>query len=143
MKAFEIHTFQNGKWMIDSVFNDRDLALFEAQRMELGKRYSGVRLIEETFDEETQKSSIRTIFSGKRVDQTIPSSKSKTNGRPLVGKTVKGNGKKPERAIPKKRERKKEQQMKPGLGFLTLMLALCIFGGAAALIVLRLLANAI
>jgi hypothetical protein len=143
MKAFEIHTFQNGKWMIDSVFNDRDLALFEVQRMDLGRRYSGVRLIEETFDEETQESSIRTIFRGKRDAQTNPSSKSKTNGRPLVGKTVQGNGKKPERAIPKKRERKKEQQKKSGLGFLTLILLLCIFGGFAALIVLRILANGI
>ena len=34
MKAFEIHTYQSGKWKIDSVFDDRDLAMFEAQRID-------------------------------------------------------------------------------------------------------------
>ena len=34
MKAFEIYTYQSSKWKIDSVFDDRDLALFEAQRMD-------------------------------------------------------------------------------------------------------------
>ncbi len=127
--------------MIDSVFNDRDLALFEAQRMDLARRYSGVRLIEETFDEETQQSSIRTIFRGKRDAQTNPSPESRTNGQHRVGKTAPGGGKTSERANPKKRETKKEQQK--GLGSLTLILVLCVFGGVSALIVLRILANAI
>ena len=141
MKAFEIHTFQNGKWMIDSVFNDRDLALFEVQRMDLARRYPGVRLIEETFDEETQKSSTRTIFRGKRDAQTNPSSKSRTKGQHRVGKTAKGGDQKSGHAIPEKRERKTEQQK--GLGFLTLILAVCVLGGFVALKVLRILANAI
>lgn len=69
MKAFEIHTFQGGKWKIDSVFDDRDLALFEAQRMDESGRYSGVRVIEEIFLEQTQQTKTRTIYRGSKIEQ--------------------------------------------------------------------------
>jgi hypothetical protein len=68
MRAFEIHTFAGGKWKIDSVFDDRELAVFEAQRIDESNRYAGVRVIEENFDEQTQKSTVKTIFRGGRVD---------------------------------------------------------------------------
>ena len=69
MKAFEIHTFQSGKWKIDSVFDDRDLALFEAQRMDESGRYTGIRVIEEIYVESTQETKTRTIFRGSKVEQ--------------------------------------------------------------------------
>ncbi len=68
MKAFEIHTYQSGKWKIDSVFDDRDLAMFEARRMDDSGRYSGVRVIEEIFIEQTQQTRTRTIFRGSKVE---------------------------------------------------------------------------
>jgi hypothetical protein len=68
MKAFEIHTYQSGKWKIDSVFDDRDLAMFEANRMDESGRYSGVRVIEEIFVEQTQQTRTRTIFRGSKVE---------------------------------------------------------------------------
>ena len=40
MVVFEIHTFREGVWKIDSVFDDKDLAVNEAQRMERSSRYS-------------------------------------------------------------------------------------------------------
>jgi hypothetical protein len=69
MKAFEIHTFQSGKWKIDSVFDDRALALFEAQRMDESGRYTGIRVIEEIYVESTQETKTRTIFRGSKVEQ--------------------------------------------------------------------------
>ena len=68
MKAFEIHTYQGGKWKIDSVFDDRDLALFEAHRMDGSGRYSGVRVVEEIFVEQTQETKSRTIFRGSKIE---------------------------------------------------------------------------
>src|SRR5262249_32291102 len=68
MRAYEIHTFAGGKWKIDSVFDDRDLAVFEATRMDESGRHAGVRVIEEEFDEATQKTRIRTIFRGSKVE---------------------------------------------------------------------------
>ena len=70
MKAFEIHTFRDGRWKIDSIFDDRELALYEAQRMDGSGRYSGVRVVEEAFDENDKKTSARTIFRGTKAAQS-------------------------------------------------------------------------
>jgi len=69
MRAYEIQTFQDGKWKIDSVFDDRDLALFEARRVDEGNRYAGVRVIEEVYDEASDLTTTRTIFRGSRADR--------------------------------------------------------------------------
>lgn len=68
MKAFEIHTYQSGKWKIDSVFDDRDLAMFEAQRMDESGRYTGIRVVEEIYVDSTQETRTRTIYRGSKVD---------------------------------------------------------------------------
>jgi hypothetical protein len=68
MRAYEIHTFTGGKWKIDSVFDDRDLAVFEATRMDESGRHAGVRVIEEEFDETTQKTRIRTVYRGSKIE---------------------------------------------------------------------------
>ncbi len=70
MRAFEIHTYQNGRWKIDSVFDDKELALFEARRMEDSARFSGVRVVEEAFDQNNNKTSARTIYRGSKADQS-------------------------------------------------------------------------
>lgn len=67
MKAFEIHTYQSGKWKIDSVFDDRDLAMFEAQRMDESGRYTGIRVVEEIYVEATQETKTRTIYRGSKI----------------------------------------------------------------------------
>lgn len=67
--SFEIHTFVGGEWKIDSIFDSRDLALSEARRIDEGTRYSAVRVIEESFDEATQRVNSRTIFRGTKVDE--------------------------------------------------------------------------
>jgi len=67
MKAFEIQTYQDGKWRINSIFDDRELALFEARRVDESSRYSAVRVIEELFDEASSKTSTKTIFRGGRA----------------------------------------------------------------------------
>lgn len=67
MKAFEIHTYQGGRWKIDSVFDDRDLAVFEAERMDVSGRYPGIRVVEETFHEASNTTTSRTVFRGSKV----------------------------------------------------------------------------
>ncbi len=70
MRSYEIHTFQKGRWKIDSIFDDRELALFEAQRMDESARYSGVRVVEEAFDDNNTKTRARTIFRGTKAAQS-------------------------------------------------------------------------
>ncbi len=64
MKSFELHTYKDGQWKIDSIFDDRELAIFEARRVEASNRYSGVRVIEEIFDEASDSITTRTLFRG-------------------------------------------------------------------------------
>lgn len=65
MRAFEIHTFRDGQWKVDSVFDDRDLAVHEARKVDENGRYASVRVIEENYDETTDLTTTRTIFRGK------------------------------------------------------------------------------
>lgn len=69
LRVFEIHTYRNGSWKIDSVFDDRDLALMEADRIDRSNRYSAVRVVEETFDDETEKGGTRTIFRSTKAER--------------------------------------------------------------------------
>lgn len=69
MVVYEIHTFRDGIWKIDSVFDDRDLAVVEAQRIERGHRYSAVRVVEESFDQVTERSNTRTVYRGTKIDR--------------------------------------------------------------------------
>lgn len=64
--VYEIHTCRQGAWKIDSVFDDRELAVQEAERMARTQRYSEVRAVEESLDEDTQRSVTRTIFRASR-----------------------------------------------------------------------------
>jgi len=70
MKAFEIHTFGGGQWKVDSVFDDRSLAIFEAQRMEGSGRFAAIRVIEEDYNEQSNRTTTRTIFRGSKVEAT-------------------------------------------------------------------------
>ena len=86
MKAYEIQTYQDGKWKIDSVFDDRELALFEARRVDEGNRYAGVRVIEENYDEASDLTTTRTIFRGSRADRNERARKAalaRTEARPV------------------------------------------------------------
>lgn len=69
MVVYEIHTYRDGAWKIDSIFDDRDLAVLEAHRMERTLRYSGVRVIEETYDQATDRTVTRTIYRSSKADK--------------------------------------------------------------------------
>ncbi|MBT5048249.1 MAG: hypothetical protein HOM58_07085 [Rhodospirillaceae bacterium] len=64
MRSYELQSFQGGKWMLDSVYDDRTFALEEAKRADAAGRYSGVRLIEEDYDDATNQTTTRTLFRG-------------------------------------------------------------------------------
>ena len=63
MQAFELQTYKNGKWDVDSYFDDRQLALSEAQRLEGSARHMGVRVVQEEYDEQSNKADCHVIFS--------------------------------------------------------------------------------
>ena len=74
LTVFEIHILRDDGWKIESIYDDRELAGMEGERMGRSPRYKVVRVVEETFDEETEKASTRTIYRS-------------TNEQPPIGAT--------------------------------------------------------
>jgi len=68
--AFEIQVYKAGSWKIDSIFDDRELVLFEAKRLESYSRQDSIRVIEETYDDATALTSVRIIFRSAKVNPT-------------------------------------------------------------------------
>jgi hypothetical protein len=126
MRAFEIHTFADGKWKIDSVFDDRELAMFEAQRIDESNRYAGVRVIEELFDESTQKTATKTLFRGGRVENEMPKRNAAAQPRRAAGEA-----RKPAGGTPRKGPRRPPKKQKSN-GALVAMLAVIVVGGLVA-----------
>lgn len=134
MKAYEIQTFQEGKWKIDSVFDDRDLALFEARRVDEGNRYAGVRVIEEIYDEASDLTTTRTIFRGSRADR---------NERARKAAAASRNAARAPRAATKDPTRRARAAAKPtATSFMIpiLILSVLVIAGLAALFGLQQLA---
>ena len=69
MSSYELQTYRDGQWKFDSYFDQHDLVLSEAARLDQSGRYRGVRVLEEIFDEDSQTSNYKTIFSRlRRID---------------------------------------------------------------------------
>lgn len=59
--AFEIQVLNDGDWKIDSIFDDKDLATFEANRVFGRGLYDTVRVVQEIYNEMTNTASARTV----------------------------------------------------------------------------------
>ena len=69
--TYELQVYQNGGWQFDSYYDNKDLVLSEAERIDSGGRYLGVRVLVEKFNEERQSSSFATIFSRLKKNDEI------------------------------------------------------------------------
>lgn len=67
--AYEIQAFIDGKWKIDSIFDDQELAVLQAKHLVTANRFAGVRVVQEAFDEEEQKTKSRVVFRGSSMQQ--------------------------------------------------------------------------
>lgn len=67
--AYEIQTFSDGKWKIDAIFDDQELAVLQAKHLIAANRHPGVRVVQEAFDETEQKTKSRVVFRGSTVQQ--------------------------------------------------------------------------
>ncbi len=66
--TYELCVFYDGQWKVDSLYDDREIALYEAQRVLARSHCTGVRIAEERFRESTATYETRTIFRKTRVD---------------------------------------------------------------------------
>ncbi len=63
MKTYELHTFTNGKWIFNSVYEDSGSARMEAERLKGTTTHAALSITEEIFNEATDAASSRTIFT--------------------------------------------------------------------------------
>jgi hypothetical protein len=61
--AFELQIYQNGQWQFDSYFDDKDSVVSEAERMNGSGRYAGVRVLQESYKENSNSCEYVVIFS--------------------------------------------------------------------------------
>ena len=63
---FEVLSTRGDSWTIESVYDDRDVALYEARSLRENRHLKAVKVIQETYDDETDKTISRTIFNEAR-----------------------------------------------------------------------------
>lgn len=66
MNTFELQIYKSGIWAVDSYFDDRELAMSEAEKLEKSAKHAGVRILQEDYDEGANVSNCRVIFSKMR-----------------------------------------------------------------------------
>ncbi len=80
--SFEVYSLRGGHWNLDSVHDDRSLALHEARNLFKRRREKGVMVVKENYDAETNKSIPTTIFhEGEGVKKHRPQVREKRKQR--------------------------------------------------------------
>lgn len=67
--SYEIQTFQGGQWKIDSMFDNREWAVAEAERLGRNGRFAAVRVVEERYDDDSGKTQAKVILKVSKVDE--------------------------------------------------------------------------
>jgi hypothetical protein len=68
---FEIHALRGGKWKIDSVMDDKDLAVEAAKSLARRNGIEAVRVVREMYNEKKGQFARRTIFHTSRQQELI------------------------------------------------------------------------
>lgn len=67
---YELQVFRDRAWQVDSVFDDKELAIEEARRMGEGGRQLAVRIIEERVDPTTGRPALRPVFRISKIQRS-------------------------------------------------------------------------
>lgn len=140
---FELQTYANGVWKIDSVYDDRKIALYEAQRLQQSGRHSAIRVVEERLNHKTGNYFSKTIFRATKTDdanaEALERRKVMRQGEQET-RRIAGNTDIEERAVYRPRLPRRSG---PGPVALTLLFGLIVLTGIGCIITLRRLFGAI
>ena len=64
--SYEVLSTRGDNWTIESVYDDREMALYEARTLLENRHVKAVKVIQETYDDEADKTIARTIFNEER-----------------------------------------------------------------------------
>jgi len=137
--SYEIHVCEGGTWQIASMFNERELALIEARKMEEGLRRRETRVVEETHDEDSGRTRSKTIYTTPKVRPDKVEAKTKP-AAPAPAKKPK-----PRAAQEPRRTRHaappKPAKQEPRLGMILLTFGVIVGVGIGGLVLLRYLSS--
>ena len=60
--SFEIYTFKNGDWMLDSVHDDKNMAIHQGRMLIASPHHMAIRVIEESYDDAADRSFSKIIY---------------------------------------------------------------------------------
>ncbi len=123
LKSFEIQLYRSGDWKINSVFDDSELACFEARRMFDSGLYSGVRVVEDEYNDSTGATKTRTIFNTSKVDRH--NAQAVKDRSAVIKDAMAGRKKRTAARVQKKKNKKKS------FGVARILLILLALAGAA------------
>ncbi|WP_120498651.1 hypothetical protein [Kiloniella sp. EL199] len=133
--SFEVDTYQNNRWVLECVLDDKDMALSTAKRLYDSKRFSAVRVVQETFDEDSNSSRERVIFETTVADRDNRTAKHQAEAAKVDRSERKALKKRPRQAVkPKAKAAKKNG---PSLWVLLLWLVAILASGATLLYYLQ------
>ncbi len=83
--SYEVYSLRKGHWNLDSVYDNRSLALDEARNLFKRRYETGVKVVKEDYDDETNKAIPTTIYhEGEGAKKHLPKVREKRKQRRRV-----------------------------------------------------------
>ena len=137
--SFEVHVCEGGTWQIASMFNEKELALIQARKMEEGLRRRETRVVEETHDEASGRTRSKVIYSTPKVGSDRVTEAKKPTVPPPAKKAAAPAGQQPRRT--RRVAPPKPAKQEPRLGMILITLGAILGLGVGGLILLRYLST--
>jgi hypothetical protein len=131
MHSYEIQLFKRGKWEFDSYFDDREAAMFDADRLAADLRIQGVRVLKENYDQKSNVATCDVIFTRLRKESG-PGDRRKS-----VKKTARSNSKatsSPDAARRPARQKKVQKKSGSPVKALVAFALIVLVGGVVTLL---------
>lgn len=66
--SYELYRQQRGRWVVDSVYDDKEMALYEAKKLLNAQFRYDIKVVEEKFNAGSGETVQRVIFTGRGVE---------------------------------------------------------------------------
>ncbi len=100
--SYEIYSFKNGDWMLDSVHDDKNMAIHQGRMLIASPHHMAIRVVEESYNDTSDQSVSRIIYKEQKGgDEEKPKKrpvKKKKGSSGLAGKKRKKKKKKKDKS---------------------------------------------
>lgn len=86
---FEIYSFKGGKWMLDSVHDDKNMAIHQGRMLIASPHHMAISVIEESYDDVTDNTMSKIIYKekkGENDEKPKKKTKEKVKHKEMKGK---------------------------------------------------------